>query len=162
MAAIHLRRLTPMLRHRRGNKGRIVSTVKPCIESLESRTLLSAAPPVVMHTNYALLQPDQGSGLIPGFTPSQIRHAYGFDLISQNGAGQTIAISDAYNAPNIKSDLSTFDAQFNLPDPPSLQVVSETGSATNLPQTDADWAGEISLDVEWAHAMAPAANILLV
>ena len=80
--------------------------------------------------------------------------------ITGNGAGQTIAIVDAYNDPNIASDLATFDAKFGLP-AANLKVVGETGS-TKLPTTDAGWSLEISLDVEWAHAIAPGANIVLV
>ena len=109
----------------------------------------------------------QASG---GFNPQQLQHAYGFDQITfQNGnntiqgdgSGQTIAIVDAYNQPNIVSDLAAFDTAFNLPAPPTFQVVNQTGGST-LPTSDPDWGLEISLDVEWAHAMAPGANILLV
>ena len=77
------------------------------------------------------------------------------------GAGQTIAIVDAYNDPNIKSDLQVFDNQFGIAAPPSFNVVNQTGGA-NLPAADAGWSMEIALDVEWAHAIAPGANILLV
>ena len=73
---------------------------------------------------------------------------------------QTIAIVDAYNDPNIVSDLQVFDQQFGL-SAASLKVVNQSGGSS-MPTTDAGWAGEISLDVEWAHAMAPAAKILLV
>jgi len=59
------------------------------------------------------------------------------------------------------SDLKTFDRTFGLPDPPSFKKVNQTGG-TSYPQADAGWAGEIALDVEWAHAIAPGANILLV
>ncbi|HET6871483.1 MAG TPA: peptidase S8 and S53 subtilisin kexin sedolisin, partial [Sporolactobacillaceae bacterium] len=51
-----------------------------------------------------------------GFTPSQVRHAYGVDKLSQTGANQTIAIVDAYGSPTIQQDLSTFDKQFGLQD----------------------------------------------
>ncbi len=101
-----------------------------------------------------------------GFTPARMRHAYGVDAVTfgsvqGDGTGQTIAIVDAYNDPDIQSDLKVFDAAFDLAAPPSLKVVNQSGG-TSLPATDADWAGEIALDVEWAHAMAPGANILLV
>ena len=78
-----------------------------------------------------------------------------------NGAGQTIAIVDAYNDPNIVSDLAAFDAAFGIAPPPSFKIVSQTGS-TRLPLGNPGWDTEISLDVEWAHAIAPGANILLV
>src|SRR5205823_5599138 len=96
---------------------------------------------------------------------SQIRHAYGFDSfhyvsggqsIAADGRGQTIAIVDAYDDPRIFNDLATFDRTFNLPAPPSFVKAYYTT------QTNNGWAGEEALDVEWAHAMAPAANLLLV
>src|SRR6185295_5526608 len=67
-----------------------------------------------------------------------------------------------FDAPTIAGDLKAFDKQFSLADPPSFRKVSQTGSTTSLPAADADWALELSLDVEWAHAVAPKANILLV
>jgi subtilase family serine protease len=101
-----------------------------------------------------------------GLTPAQVKAAYGFNSVRfgsvvGNGAGQTIAIVDAYNDPNIKNDLAKFDATFGLAAPPSFKVVNQSGGSS-LPQNDTGWAGEIALDVEWAHAIAPAANILLV
>jgi hypothetical protein len=104
---------------------------------------------------------------VTGFTPAQIRHAYEFDQVSlgssggkADGSGQTIAIVDAFNDPNIAADLAVFDKQFGLP-AADLTVVNQTGGKS-LPATDAGWAGEIALDVEWAHAIAPGAKILLV
>jgi subtilase family serine protease len=93
----------------------------------------------------------------PPFTPAQIRHAYGFDLVSNQGAGQTIYIVDAYNDPNIASDLQTFDAKFGLSNP-TLTVHKMSSRLRN----SASWGLEESLDVEWAHAIAPQANITLV
>lgn len=125
----------------------------PMIEALEARELLSASATT--------------SSTIQGYTPAEIRQAYGFNNISLNngavtadGQGQTIAIVDAFNDPNIAADVKVFDTRFNLPSL-SLKVVNETGGSS-LPTTDAGWATEISLDVEWAHAIAPGANILLV
>ena len=102
-----------------------------------------------------------------GYTPTQIRTAYGFNQITfdggtvaGNGAGETIAIVDAYSDPDIVGDLQQFDAAFDLPNP-TLTVVNQTGG-TALPAGNTGWATEISLDVEWAHAIAPGAKILLV
>ena len=105
-----------------------------------------------------------------GFTPAQIQKAYGIDTIMLNGGikgdgkGQTIAIVDPGNAPSITADLHTFDLKFGLPDPPSFKIVNVHGSTNpnTLPLDDVDTSVEIALDVEWAHAIAPAANILLV
>src|SRR6516165_2661369 len=95
------------------------------------------------------------------FNPNQIRHAYGFDRvqfgdaahtpIAGDGSGQTIAIVDAFDDPNIASNLATFDSDYGLPDPPSFAKVNQTGGST-LPAPNAGWAREIALDVEYAHA----------
>jgi hypothetical protein len=135
------------------------------VEHLESRDLLSAS---VLQPSYVLLplspggiaSPFAGSGP-SGYTPAQIRHAYGLDqLANSDGAGTTIAIVDAFDAPTIVSDLHQFDVQFGLPDP-VLTKVNQTGGSS-LPTANSGWALETSLDVEWAHAIAPKANILLV
>jgi hypothetical protein len=100
------------------------------------------------------------------FTPAQIQHAYGLDQaalddgsgtyqIAADGAGQTIAIVDAYDAPNIATDLNTFSNRYGLP--PANFTKVRVGN----PTVNTGWAQEESLDVEWAHAMAPAANIVL-
>ncbi len=107
------------------------------------------------------------------FTPTQLRHFYGADAISfggitGTGAGQTIALIDYNNQPDIKSDLATFDADFGLPAPPSFTVegvtVTNGAPTATAPPTsyDSGDALEISLDVEYAHAFAPAANLLLI
>jgi len=107
------------------------------------------------------------SSTVVGLTPTQIRHAYGFDSLaceSANtcGSGQTIGIVDAFNDPNIQSDLNTFDSQFGLPTCTTSNGCFTIATPQGAPRTDRGWALEISLDVEWAHAIAPGANILLV
>jgi subtilase family serine protease len=104
--------------------------------------------------------------LVLSFNPAQIRHAYGFDQIAFNGIpgdgrNQTIAVVDAYDDPNIAGDLAAFDSAYGIAAPPTFTKVNQTGG-TSYPAGDTGWALEISLDVEWAHAVAPAANILLV
>ena len=102
-----------------------------------------------------------------GLSPAEIRQAYNVDQVSFNngtiagdGSGTTIAIVDAYDEPNVQSDLHEFDVQFGLPDP-VLTTVNQSGG-TSLPAGSSGWGLEIALDVEWAHAIAPQANILLV
>jgi subtilase family serine protease len=109
----------------------------------------------------------QGGGLVC-YTPNFVRTAYNFPT-GLTGTGQTILIVDAYGSPTIVSDLVTFDSLFGLPAPPSFQIVCPDGCPTsNLnprthnPHDEFGWAIETSLDVEWAHAMAPGANIVLV
>jgi subtilase family serine protease len=128
------------------------------LEELELRQMLSAS---TMQPDYILV-PQASSG-VSGYTPAQIRAAYGFNSVSDNGSGQTIAIIDAYNDPNIASDLAAFDQAMGIAAPPSLKVVNQSGGST-LPGTDPQqgWEAETALDVEWAHAIAPGANIVLV
>ena len=141
----------------------IARTVGSRWERLESRELLSTAYPT-FSVGHLVQDSSPASG---SFAPAQIQQAYqfnqiSFDGIAGNGAGETIAIVDAYDDPNIQSDLNTFDSQFNLP-AITITKVNESGG-TILPSTDptGGWEVEESLDVEWAHAMAPAASILLV
>jgi subtilase family serine protease len=80
------------------------------------------------------------------------------------GAGQTIIIIDSFGSPTIANDLSTFDAGYGLPAPPSFTVLAPLGTASFDP-SDSDqvgWASETTLDVEWAHALAPGAGIVLL
>jgi Predicted protease len=99
-----------------------------------------------------------------GLSPATIQAAYSFST-SLSGAGKTIAIVDAYNDPNAESDLGVFSAQYSLPSCTTsngcFQKVNQTGG-TSYPKTNSGWALEISLDVQWAHAIAPGAHILLV
>jgi hypothetical protein len=142
------------------------------VEELEPRLLLTAVADHVLYHLPGRSRPLTNStpaGL--GFTPAQLRHAYGFDNILQgDGSGQTIALIDAYDDPRfvsstdpnfLQSDLHRFDVAFGLPDPPSFTKVDQQGG-TNYPPANVSWATEIALDVEWAHALAPAANLLLV
>jgi subtilase family serine protease len=99
-----------------------------------------------------------------GYSPQQIQSAYAVSgitfsggSVAGNGAGQTIAIVDAYNDPSITSDLANFDSRFGLPAPPSFAVENLGGSSS-----EPGWALETALDVEWAHSLAPSANIVLV
>ncbi len=92
----------------------------------------------------------------PPYSPSQIRAAYGYSQ-TYNGAGETIAIIDAYGSPSIQNDLNYFDAAYGLPSI-TISIVKLGGHISR----NAGWALETSLDVEWAHVMAPAANIVLI
>jgi len=96
-----------------------------------------------------------------GLSPDQIKTAYSFPTSLSAGAGTTIAIVDAYNDPTVQSDLQVFSSQYGIPCNGCLTVVNQNGG-TSLPRTNANWAVEISLDVQWAHAIAPGAQILLV
>ena len=92
-----------------------------------------------------------------GYTPQQIRFAYDFTA-SSTGLGQTIALITTGNQPNIESDLRFFSSFFSLPE--ARLTIRRIGSVPENPNPD--WALETTLDVEWAHALAPEANLLLV
>ncbi|HEY0806590.1 MAG TPA: S53 family peptidase, partial [Pseudonocardiaceae bacterium] len=100
------------------------------------------------------------------YGPTQIRAAYGVDKLGNaglNGAGRTIVIVDAFQSPTIASDLATFDKLFGV-SAPKLNIIAPDG-LTPFDQNDGvqvGWAGEITLDVEYAHSIAPAATIDLV
>src|SRR5262249_14760440 len=74
------------------------------------------------------------------FTPAQIQHAYGFDLNHNTGSGQTIAIVDAYDDPNIARDLASFSSTFGLPAAAFTKATPE-----GRPAADSGWATEIAL-----------------
>jgi len=137
------------------------------VENLESRTVMSASTVLDAITADPALSSLAVTRSTPvGLTPAQVLSAYGFNQISFSGikgtgAGQTIAIVDAYDDPNIASDLHVFDQTFGIADPPNFSVFKQYVNGV-APKTDSGWAMEIALDVEWAHAIAPDANIILV
>ncbi len=123
-------------------KPRLVRPLRPGLDRLEDRRLLSS-----------------------GITPVELKTAYGLNnvLLSLpggsvvgNGAGQTIALVEAYNDPYLAHDLVAFDQTYNIPNP-NFQVVNLGGNVANP-----GWALEETLDVEWAHALAPYASILVI
>ena len=120
-------------------------TFRPGFDNLDGRILLSASPLV----------------------PAQIRQAYAENFhfnvngrsYTATGAGQTIAIVIGGLDPNAYSDLTTFDRTFGIAAPPSFKSAYFQGAQYN---ESSDAIMETSLDVEWAHSVAPGANILLV
>jgi subtilase family serine protease len=101
------------------------------------------------------------------YLPAQIQQAYNLPRLYKQkitGRGQTIVIVDSFGSPTVQRDLARFDAATGLPAPPSLRVIQPAGKVPPY-KPDADregWAGETDLDVEYAHTIAPGANILLV
>jgi subtilase family serine protease len=102
------------------------------------------------------------------FDPGQLRAAYQLPPLYAKGitgAGVTIMIVDSFGSPTIRADLTTFDRQFGYPGPPNFTIIAPAGKIPPFKPGDSDmdgWAGETTLDVEYAHALAPGANILLV
>lgn len=109
----------------------------------------------------------------PGYGPAQFRGAYGVSA-SSVPAGTVLAIVDAYNDPNIYSDLTTYSQQYGIPvlpqcsgtgsltGTPCFLKVNQNGLTSPLPGGNAGWALETALDVEIAHAMCQNCSILLV
>lgn len=115
-------------------------------------------------------KPIDGSQGISCNSPAQIQQAYGYSgLLSSgiDGTGKTIVIIDAYANPYLTGptgDLALEDASFGLSNPPSFTVLQQPNAVPAYDPTDPNqvgWAGEETLDVEWAHVMAPGANIVL-
>jgi len=110
-----------------------------------------------------LITPDAGPDAGPtGIFPSKMVVAYGFNLIANQGTGQTIALVDAYDDPNAEADLGTFSTTFNLPACTTANGCFKKIMEAGTPHDTSGWSNEIALDVQWAHAMAPAAKIILV
>jgi subtilase family serine protease len=104
---------------------------------------------------------------VPCYSPQEMRRAYGLTPVLNagfTGKGQTIVIIDSFGSPTIQSDLQVFDAGYGLLDPPSFKVLAPLGTI-NFDPNNSDmvgWAAETTLDVEWSHALAPDANIVLM
>jgi N-acetylneuraminic acid mutarotase len=100
---------------------------------------------------------------VPGYGAGDLQAAY--QLPADGGAGQTVAIVDAFDNPNAEADLGVYRAQFGLPACTTangcFRKVDQRGG-TNYPATNAGWAGEIALDIQMVSAAAPLAHILLV
>jgi subtilase family serine protease len=112
-----------------------------------------------------MVSADPGSLVGPaGSSPAELLASYGLNLSPYAGAGQTIAIVDAFDNPNIAADIAMFDAYWDLPPCGSgcFTQVDQAGGSNYPAVAPLNWSVEIALDVEWAHAMAPDAHILLV
>jgi subtilase family serine protease len=102
------------------------------------------------------------------YQPAQIRQAYDLAPLYARGVtgrGTTIVIVDSFGSPTIRHDLTVFDQAFGLPAPPKLTISQPVGRVPRYDPANSDmvgWAGETTLDVEYAHAIAPGASILLV
>ncbi|MBV9616140.1 MAG: S53 family peptidase [Ktedonobacteraceae bacterium] len=104
---------------------------------------------------------------VPCYSPQEIRNAYDVTPLIKagyTGKGQTIVIIDSFGSPTLVSDLKTFDAGYGLPDPPSVKQLAPLGSVPFNPNNSdqVGWAEETSLDVQWSHALAPAASIVVL
>src|SRR5215472_6119551 len=102
------------------------------------------------------------------YNPAQIQQAYNLRALYSRGItgkGATIVIIEAYGSPTIARDLRTFDSTEGVPNPPSVRIIRPAGKVPAFNPNNANmvgWASETTLDVEWAHTIAPGARILLV
>lgn len=104
------------------------------------------------------------------YSPEQIQEAFSLNALYKqgfDGKGQTIVIVGAGNTQNIEGDLQAFDKAWGLPDPPSFKILQPFGAPTPYTCPNAgpsiDFLQvETALDVEWSHAMAPGASIVMV
>ncbi len=165
--------LTATLAASLSGAGSVSASAAPAVARSGARPAVSANPPHLV-TERAPVSAKAAGALfgcqVPGasvvcYGPQQIRKAYGIDTLinaGYGGQGKTVVIVDAYQSPTIVADLAAFDQVFGLPDP-NLQIVAPDG-LTPFDPADANmagWAQEISLDVQWAHATAPGAKIVL-
>jgi autotransporter-associated beta strand protein len=156
----------------RSQKKRTIAFRQFGVEHLESRVMLFDGVDTPLPDANAIL-PAQVRALY-GLDNSSGQSAIQFGTVDGDGTGQTITIVVAYDDPNILSDTNNFSAYYNLPQfvgaGPKLTVVNQAGDDMPLPSTVPDvqiesnlyWGAEESMDVQWAHVMAPEANILVV
>jgi len=122
---------------------------------------------VRMHTNHLILvSPAGGLDASGGMTPAQVRSFYGMPASGGHGV---IVIVDAYDYPTALSDFNTFSSHFGLPVETSNNPTAASNTVFQVvyaggvqPGGDAGWSQEAALDIEWAHAMAPKAKIVLM
>ena len=127
----------------------------------------SPQAPGLAHTDHIILngRSKVREAVFTGYTPAQMRPCYG---ISSSGQG-TICIVDAYNDQYALADFNAFSAQYGLPQETSSNVTSSSNQHFQIvygngskPANNSGWSQEESLDIEWTHAMAPNAKIVLV
>ena len=102
------------------------------------------------------------------YVPAQIQRAYDLPSLYASGVtgrGTTIVIVDSFGSPTIRNDLKVFDTTFGLPAPPKFTIIQPAGRVPAYDPNNSEmvgWAGETTLDVEYAHVIAPGASLLLV
>src|SRR5579872_5579998 len=137
--------------------GAVVSIRPDAIHALAGAPLSGAPSTAFCERHYG----------IACYRPAQIQQAYNLPRLYREGVtgrGQTIVIVDSFGSPTVQRDLAAFDRAAGLPAPPSLKVIQPAGRVPAYRPTSnrEGWAGETDLDVEYAHAIAPGASILLV
>jgi subtilase family serine protease len=164
-----------------GSSANVGSAVSPFLKLGDQAIPTGIAASNYGSPSYGLFTCQVGSGVPVGsacYDPYQIRHAYNIDTLINaglDGRGKTIVIVDAYQSPNIVQQLNFWNNFYGLPSlnglgnppNPNLGTFAQVAPDGLTPFVPGDpkmtrWAEEISLDVLWAHAIAPGANITLV
>jgi subtilase family serine protease len=149
------------------------SPLPPAAAGTTAMSALAVNPDVIRVPRAASAAPPstadcEAADSVACYVPDQIRTAYNLPALYARGGtgkGVTIMIVDPFGSPTIKADLAAFDKTFGYNAPPKFTVIAPVGKIPPFnPKNSgmAGWAGETSLDVEYAHALAPGANILLV
>ena len=133
----------------------LVAVALPLTAQQPDGSHIFAYPPI------RIMDPQPSTPGPHGLFPAQIKAAYGFNATPNQGQGQIIGIVDAYDNPNAEADLQVYDTQFGLP-----TCTTQNGCFTKIkvgnPPGDTGWGLEISLDIQQAHGLAPAAKVILV
>ena len=99
-------------------------------------------------------------------TPQSLHAAYTLPTETASATLQTVAVVDAFDDPTAEADLAVYDEQFGLPACTAangcFRKLNQQGHASPLPHKDGEWAGEISIDVQMAHAICQSCRVLLV
>ncbi len=145
-----------------------------CFRGLQTETFTAGTTSATYSGNrYGSDITSSALGHLPpcGYQPSEMYTAYNLNPLYSaglDGTGETIVIVDAYGSATIQTDAEVFSQVYGLPDltPDNFQVLRAPGAVNHPPSGPlsgaAAWAAEVTLDVEWAHAMAPGAKIVLV
>ena len=138
-----------------------------CIRPPQTQTFTSPGVRATYRGNrYGQDATNQNVGALPpcGYQPSDWQTAYGLNTLYQHGldgTGTTVAIVDAFGSTTIQNDLATFSGVYGLPAANLTVVGTATASPFSTDPNLAGWAEETTLDVEWVHAIAPGAKIVL-
>src|SRR5262249_13420305 len=141
--------------------GAASAAAKPSLHRMYVNPIMSPVPDSGTTGSYGLRScQTQQTALGACYDPYQMRHADGVDSLIANGwdgTGKTIVILDAFDDPFLQGNFDTFNAMYGLPNQTITQVYPD-----GAPAYDPGWSQEMQLDVDWSHAIAPGAKIVLV
>jgi subtilase family serine protease len=151
----------------------LAASAAPSSQESSAATQITIYPDAISPVSQVLPTPPttaqcQSKYKIDCYSADQVEAAYGMPELFRRGItgkGQTIIVAEGFGAPLMDSDLAVFDRAFHLPAPPSLKVIQPNGELPSYNPRNLNrvgWALESTFDVEYAHAMAPGANILIV